>query len=167
MGMIIPPDAGVGTVETDFNTDVAVMSGSHHNPYGPDAGTMARADFPLRDVPFGTGTRESRYQAVFKQSVLDDIREHGKSSPEAEVCGVLVGDVFADRMAPWVYIEHSIRGNNAVGRQTWRSPSPPETWTRIHGNAGQEISRQEDRRLVSHASRIWHLPIGNGQLHPG
>ncbi|MDB5292603.1 MAG: hypothetical protein JWL69_3844, partial [Phycisphaerales bacterium] len=50
---------------------------------------------------------------------------------DAEVCGVLVGDVYQDRTAPWAYVEHAIRGNGAVGKQT-QVTITSETWTRIH-----------------------------------
>jgi proteasome lid subunit RPN8/RPN11 len=75
--------------------------------------------------------RDARYQAVFRQSVLDQIHAHGKSSMEAEVCGVLIGEVFFDRLAGWAYVEHCIPGDTAVGKQT-QVTFTSETWTKIH-----------------------------------
>ena len=130
MGMIIP------NVPTDsstaFDSNIAVLSPATEAPTGgPDASCLGRSDFPNREVPPVKGTRDARYQVVFRQSVLDDIHAHGKSSMEAEVCGVLIGDVYSDRLATWAYVEHSIRGNNAVGKQT-QVTITSETWTRIH-----------------------------------
>lgn len=98
---------------------------------GPDAASLRPGEFSLRILPKTTGRRESRYQVIFRQSVLDEIHRHGQSSTDAEVCGVLVGDVYQDRTAPWAYVEHSIRGNGAVGKQT-QVTITSETWTRIH-----------------------------------
>ncbi|HZL38136.1 MAG TPA: Mov34/MPN/PAD-1 family protein, partial [Tepidisphaeraceae bacterium] len=77
------------------------------------------------------GPRQSRYQVIFRQSVLDEIHAHGKASPECEICGVLVGNVYQDRVGPWAYIDASIRGNGAVGKQT-QVTITSDTWSRIH-----------------------------------
>jgi proteasome lid subunit RPN8/RPN11 len=132
MGMIVPNVATDSSDRTAFDSSIAVLSTGTTAPAGgPDAYLLNRSDFPQRELPQVTGTRDARYQTVFRQSVLDDIHAHGKSSMEAEVCGVLIGDVYSDRMATWAYIEHSIRGNNAVGKQT-QVTITSETWTRIH-----------------------------------
>jgi proteasome lid subunit RPN8/RPN11 len=130
---MIIPNMSTDSPATDFDSNIAVLSPAtvEAPAGGPDACLLNRSDFPQRDVPSVSGTRDARYQAVFRQSVLDEIHAHGRSSMEAEVCGVLVGDVYSDRMATWVYVEHCIRGNNAVGKQT-QVTITSETWTRIH-----------------------------------
>ncbi|MDB5330000.1 MAG: hypothetical protein JWP03_1151 [Phycisphaerales bacterium] len=100
-------------------------------PGGPDAASLRPNEFPLRILPKITGKRESCYQVIFRQSVLEEIHRHGKGSTDAEVCGVLVGNVYQDITAPWAYVEHCIRGNGAIGKQT-QVTITSETWTRIH-----------------------------------
>jgi proteasome lid subunit RPN8/RPN11 len=117
-----------------------------------DAYMLSRADYPLKDLPKVNGIRDARYQVVFRQSVLDEIHAHGKSSPEAEVCGVLIGDVYSDRLAPWAYIEHCIRGNDADGKQT-QVTITSETWTRIHETLEKDYP---DKKIVG-----WY------HTHPG
>jgi proteasome lid subunit RPN8/RPN11 len=112
-------------------SDAKPSSSLFIKPAGPDAATLRPGEFPLRILPKTAGRRESRYQVIFRQSALDEIHRHGQSSLDAEVCGVLVGDVYQDRTAPWAYVEHAIRGNGAVGKQT-QVTITSETWTRIH-----------------------------------
>ncbi|HWE02637.1 MAG TPA: Mov34/MPN/PAD-1 family protein [Tepidisphaeraceae bacterium] len=116
----------------DLHDSIALKeAAAEPRPGGPDASTLRTADFPFRDPPKTGGTRDSRFQIIAKQAVLDDIHTHGKTAMESEVCGVLVGDVYCDVMAPWAYVEHSIRGESAVGKQT-QVTITSETWTRIH-----------------------------------
>jgi proteasome lid subunit RPN8/RPN11 len=132
MGITTPNLPAEPSERTDFDSTISVLSPSGDAPTGgPDASLLSRADFPAKELPPVIGIRDSRFQTVFKQSVLDDIHDHGKSSMEAEVCGVLIGDIYCDRLAAWGYVEHSIRGNNAVGKQT-QVTITSETWTRIH-----------------------------------
>src|SRR5581483_5889779 len=88
------------------------------------------AEFPHRKLERLAGTRESRFQVVFKQAVLHEIHSHGKSSPEAEICGVLVGNVFRDNEGPYLYVNHSIRGDSAENRAA-QVTFKAETWTHI------------------------------------
>lgn len=132
MGIIIPNVSDVRDRESDFGDNIAVLSPTTDPPAGgPDAYMLNRADFPHREMPKVSGMRDARYQVVFRQSVLDEIHAHGKSSMEAEVCGVLVGDVYFDRLAGWAYVEHCIRGNNAIAKQT-EVTFTSDTWSRIH-----------------------------------
>ena len=57
-----------------------------------DLGSLGPAkDLPEKEIPRLTSAREPRFQAVIARSALEDIRAHGRSEPEIEVCGVLVG----------------------------------------------------------------------------
>ena len=95
-----------------------------------DVTKVDAAEFPYRPIERLAGVREPRFQVVIKQSVLDEIHAHGKSSPEAEICGVLVGNVFRDDAGPYLYINHSIRGDSAVNRAA-QVTFKAETWTHI------------------------------------
>jgi len=148
MGLIIPKTSSARPAESSFGnrldpTGKIMPPASQENGKkqeekeqekpapGADAYLLKPGDFPSKDLPKVDGVRDARFQVVFKQSVLDEIHAHGKSSPEAEVCGVLIGDIYSDHLAPWAYVEHCIRGNDADGKQT-QVTITSETWTRIH-----------------------------------
>ncbi len=138
MGITTSKAASKTPMKRDVEDSVAIVTPPTDAPIGgPDAYMLNRADFPQQDLPAVGGARDARFQVVFRQSVLDEIHAHGKSSMKAEVCGVLVGDIYADHLAPWAYIEHSIRGNNAVGKQT-QVTITSETWSRIHETLEKE-----------------------------
>jgi len=61
------------------------------------------------------GSRTASFQVVFRQSALNRIHLHGDSSLRAEVCGVLVGDVYHDDAGPFMLVEHVIEGQSAAG----------------------------------------------------
>lgn len=75
--------------------------------------------------------REHKFQVVFRRSALNDIRAHGCSTPDVEVCGVILGTVYRDRQGAWCYVEANIRGNHAPGRNA-QVTFTSETWTHIH-----------------------------------
>lgn len=118
-----------------------------------DAGAIQPTDYTRRSLPYvGTGKRLPRFQAVVPQSVLNAIHQHGRSSPEVEVCGVLVGNIFHDGKAPYAYVEAAIAGNAAAGKAT-EVTFTADTWAQIQ----QEMDRK-------HAySRV----IGWYHTHPG
>jgi proteasome lid subunit RPN8/RPN11 len=88
-------------------------------------------DWQSRNLPpVSNGTREKKFQAVIRQSVLNQIHRHGKSSDDIEVCGVLVGSVFHDSAGPWLHVQHAIEGNHATQRAA-QVTFTAETWTHI------------------------------------
>ncbi|HEX3355363.1 MAG TPA: Mov34/MPN/PAD-1 family protein [Tepidisphaeraceae bacterium] len=117
-----------------------------------DIAAVVAADFPQKSIDRLAGNREPRFQTVIKQSVLDEIHAHGKSSPEAEICGVLVGNVFHDDNGPYLHIHASIRGDSAENRAA-QVTFKAETWTHI-----QNIMESDhpDARIVG-----WY------HTHPG
>jgi proteasome lid subunit RPN8/RPN11 len=117
-----------------------------------DAERAPADQWPLGAFPRGVDGRQKKYQVVFRRAVLNDIRAHGCSSPEVEVCGVLVGSVYRDGDASWCYIEANIRGNYASGRDT-QVTFTSETWTHIH--------EQMDRRFSGMRIVGWY------HTHPG
>jgi proteasome lid subunit RPN8/RPN11 len=118
-----------------------------------DADRTAATVWSRRTFPYtGRGLRRPTFQAVLRQSVLNAIHAHGRSSPEVEVCGVLVGNVYHDGRAPYVYVEAAIAGNAAAGRAT-EVTFTAETWAQIQ----QEMDgRYPDARIVG-----WY------HTHPG
>lgn len=96
-----------------------------------DAARLRGGDYPWRDLPAIAPAREERYQVVIAQSVMDDIHAHGQSAPDVEVCGVLLGNVYRDAKGPWCFIEASVRGNFASGRET-QVTITSETWTHVN-----------------------------------
>jgi proteasome lid subunit RPN8/RPN11 len=97
------------------------------------------------------GAQRDGFHLLVKQSVIDSIKGHGRSSMHAEVCGVLVGEVLWDSW-PFLYIEACIEGKGAsdnVASVTFTS----ETWDYIH----EELSsKYPDRKIVG-----WY------HTHPG
>lgn len=96
-----------------------------------DLGSLGPAkDLPEKEIPRLTSAREPRFQVVIGRSVLEDIRTHGRSEPEIEVCGVLVGNVYRDQSGPYLHIEANIRGNNATGKAA-QVTFTADTWNHI------------------------------------
>jgi proteasome lid subunit RPN8/RPN11 len=95
-----------------------------------DADRLPADAWPARPLPPTVQGREARFQVVFADAVLHDIRAHGLSSPDAEVCGVLVGNIFRDDLGLYCDIHANIRGNHAAGRNA-QVTFTADTWTHI------------------------------------
>lgn len=115
-------------------------------------GSLKVDALPQRDLPHLARAREGRFQVAVARSVLDDIRDHGRSEPEVEVCGVLVGNVYRDASGPFLHIDGNIRGNGAAGRAA-QVTFTADTWKHI-----QDVMEQDhpDDRIVG-----WY------HTHPG
>ena len=96
-----------------------------------DADQMNAALFPLRVLPDKVKGRSKQFQVVFDQDTVDAIRAHSAASPQAEVCGVLVGNVYRDGAGPYCYVKAHIRGDNDPARNA-QVTFTSETWTHIH-----------------------------------
>jgi proteasome lid subunit RPN8/RPN11 len=96
-----------------------------------DADHINPDEWPVRAMSPKVAGRSTQYQVVFSESVVNDIRAHGESSPEAEVCGVLVGNIYHDQAGPYCYVKANIHGNHAPGRNS-QVTFTSETWTAIH-----------------------------------
>jgi proteasome lid subunit RPN8/RPN11 len=94
-----------------------------------DAASIENGDLEFRSVGYLQG-REAKFQAVFTQEVIDEIHAHGKSSMEAEICGVLVGKLCRDSQGPYIHIHASIRGDASESRNA-QVTFKAETWTHI------------------------------------
>jgi proteasome lid subunit RPN8/RPN11 len=92
---------------------------------GIDFGHLQRVKIGRLNSP-----RTSDFQFVFRQSALRRLRDHGDSSPRAEICGVLVGDVYRDEIGPFALVEHIIEGQastSSAGQVTFTA----DTWQHI------------------------------------
>ena len=85
--------------------------------------------------------RKPGFQVVMRRSVIRDIRAHAKSSPDIEICGVLVGEIYRDADGPWCSVTANIRGNHASGRNA-QVTFNAETWTDIHQQMEKRFPKQ-------------------------
>jgi proteasome lid subunit RPN8/RPN11 len=118
----------------------------------PDAGGVLADDYPWRGLPPVQGRRQPGFQVVARRSVLNDIYRHGHASPDVEVCGVLVGNVYRDEAGPFLYVEASIRGEHA-GSQDAQVTFTTATWTHVQA----EMEKHHAGRRV----------LGWYHTHPG
>lgn len=94
----------------------------------PDAGKLQSDEGSVREWPGPASLRTAGFQVVVRRSVLNDVHAHAHSSLDAEICGVMVGDVVRDDRGPFVYIEASIRGEFALS-QSAAVTFTADTWT--------------------------------------
>lgn len=106
-----------------------------------DSGAMRADQLTKWPMPARILGRQPGFQVVMRRSVIADIRAHAKSSPEIEICGVLVGNVFHDAKGPWCAVTANIRGNHASGRNAQVTFSA-ETWTDIHTQMEKRFPQQ-------------------------
>ena len=85
-------------------------------PVDRDVANIDASQYPARDLSRLREHRKPGFQAVITRSALNDMHRHGRSSPEVEVCGVLVGNVYRDDHGPYLHVEAVIRGAHAAGR---------------------------------------------------
>lgn len=121
-------------------------------PAERDVSRIDGAQYPHRDLPRITDHRGRGFEVVISQSVLNDMHLHGRSRPDVEVCGVLVGNVYRDANGPYLHVEANIKGDHAAGK-TAQVTFTSETWTHIN----EEMER-------SHAGR---KILGWYHTHPG
>jgi proteasome lid subunit RPN8/RPN11 len=119
-------------------------------------GDIDLAQVPRRDLLRQklSGPRTTSLQVVIRQSALNRVHEHGDSSPSAEICGVLVGNVYQDTTSAFLQIEHIIQGEAAAssaGQVTFTA----ETWQHIQEKMDQDYS---DLRIVG----WYHTHPGHG-----
>jgi proteasome lid subunit RPN8/RPN11 len=106
-----------------------------------DSGLLQADQFPQWSMPARVLGRKPGFQVVMRRSVVGDIRAHAKASPDVEICGVLVGDVYHDAEGPWCSVTANIRGNHASGRNA-QVTFKAETWTDIHQQMEQRYPKQ-------------------------
>jgi proteasome lid subunit RPN8/RPN11 len=106
----------------------------------------------MRPLPGVKGTRLPQYQAIVRRVALDAVHGHGKSITSAEVCGVLVGNIYQDKHGPYLYIASAIRGDRASGMAA-QVTFTAETWSEIQTIMDRD---HPDERIVG-----WY------HTHPG
>lgn len=89
-----------------------------------DCSAVAERQFPQ------PGARSAGNQVVIRQSVLNQIYAHGKATPNVEICGVLVGNVYRDRDGGFVYVEARIKGEHA-GSELAQVTFTAATWRHV------------------------------------
>lgn len=107
---------------------------------------------PHRSLVKLSSGRTPSFQVVFRQSALNRIHAHGDSSPRAEICGVLVGDVYQDDTGAFLLVEHIIEGQSSTssaGQVTFTA----DTW--------QHIQLQMDKQYPDLRIVGWY------HTHPG
>ena len=127
---------------------------AHGNPDEPIPGNP---DEPLLDAdstnpdecvekpfPLKRERPEKIFRVAVARSVLNEIKEHARSEPDAEICGVLVGNVYRDRNRPYLHVEAGIRGEHATNEASGVTFTA-ETWTHV-----QEVLEKEypGKRIV-------------------
>lgn len=119
-------------------------------PPTPEAPPQVASLEPVKDklpwglFPLGSRRRRKGFQIVIRQSGLNAVYQHGLETPDAEVCGVLVGGAYRDDHGEYVHVRHIIRGEHApatAGSVTFTS----ETWTELHEKL--ETTYPDDRIL--------------------
>lgn len=109
----------------------------------PDVANIRLRDCPIRALPpVVGGRRQTRFQVIFKQSVLNEIHSHGRSVENTEICGVLVGNVYRDSYGAFLYVESSIRGEYA-SNQSCNVTFTAETWNHIQGVMEREHAERK------------------------
>ena len=104
-----------------------------------------------RAKPMPPGCHLGPSKTIVLQSVLNDIKAHGRSSMHAEVCGVLVGALCWDN-GPYLLIDGRIEGKHAT-QQSGSVTFTAETWNSIH----EELAAKHPDRII----------VGWYHTHPG
>lgn len=127
----VPDDAGTGGASAKATGVVGSADMPTRADPPRDASQVVLTDYERRELPASlAGAREGKFQVVIRQSALNQIHRHGRSSMDIEVCGVLVGNVYHDARGAWLYIEQAIVGNDAAGRAT-QVTFTAQTWAQI------------------------------------
>lgn len=101
-------------------------------PGSRDVSQVRASDWIRRKLPRVSDRPRGRgFQAVLSRSALNEMHRHGRSEPDVEVCGVLVGNVYRDDHGPYLHVEAVIRGVHAAGR-TAQVTFTSETWDHIN-----------------------------------
>jgi proteasome lid subunit RPN8/RPN11 len=93
---------------------------------------LGRADTSTwRQRGFPAPHRQDGVQVVFRQGVINDLRQHAHERTDVEICGVLAGNTYRDERGGFVYVEASIRGQHA-GSHEAQVTFTAKTWNHIH-----------------------------------
>ena len=121
-------------------------------PSDRDVSQVDPAQYPARELSRIRDLRGQGFQVVMTRSALNDMHRHGRSQPDVEVCGVLVGNVYHDDNGPYLYVEANIKGDHAAGK-TAQVTFTADTWNHIN----DEMERNYAGRKI----------LGWYHTHPG
>lgn len=91
-----------------------------------------------REAKLPEGCELGGSRTVVLQSVINEIKKHGRSSMHAEVCGVLVGLLCWDG-GPYLLVDGCIEGRHA-SHQSGSVTFTSETWDYIHDELAAKYS---------------------------
>lgn len=126
-------DAVVGhakDADSSPDRDPAAKSAAWKESERDDALRAAISVKPIKDEP-PLDADHPLFQAIMRQTVLTDVSAHADENPNVEVCGVLIGTVYENPQASFVYIDGMIRGEASTGRST-AVTFTAQTWQHIH-----------------------------------
>jgi proteasome lid subunit RPN8/RPN11 len=130
-----------------INSKKAKSKKSSLDSWGVNSKELQCVPFPIHSA-----VRPSSPPIVMKRSVWNEVRRHGVTNSQVEVCGVLVGRLCADKNGPFIYIENSIAGEHA-DRQVGQVTFTGETWMHIQTEMDRSYA---DKRILG-----WY------HTHPG
>lgn len=108
-------------------------------------GWSDRADAKPKRKKFpGPAGANELLRITMTRDAYSQLTAHAKESLEAEICGVLVGDLFEDEEGLFVSVEAIVRGSAAREGST-HVTFTQETWSRIHEQIDQKYPK---RRIV-------------------
>lgn len=105
------------------------MRGKDRNG-GGESTPHDKAPLPRRPFP-GPAEARSVLRISLSRGAYAELTAHAKESLDAEVCGVLVGEVCEDENGPFVEVRATIRGNAAREARA-HVTFTHETWNQIH-----------------------------------
>ncbi len=113
---------------------------------------LSSAEKPVRRTFPGPRGAQVALRVAINRSAHADLVAHARESLEAEVCGVLVGQIGEDDEGVFVHVEAVIRGNAATQGAT-HVTFTQATWDAIH----QSLERDHPKRRI----------VGWYHTHPG
>ena len=113
---------------------------------------IPKGEKPVRRTFPGPRGTAARLRIAIERAAYAELIAHAKSSLEAEVCGVLAGEVCEDDEGLFVSVEALIRGN-AANQGSTHVTFTQETWNLIHRTLERDFP---DLRIVG-----WY------HTHPG
>ncbi len=107
-----------------------------------DVDRLDFSNWPMRSLAHLSSPRQSRFQVVIRQTALEAIHQHGLTTTQVEVCGVLVGDCCRDAFGPFLHIEAAVRGTAAASKGT-SVTFTADTWTQIQNEMDAKYPGQK------------------------
>jgi proteasome lid subunit RPN8/RPN11 len=134
-----------------MNNDLESVEAAPSEEY---SGGVDLENLPRRSLGALSGPRSGDFQVVIRQEALDRIHAHGNKTPNIEICGVLVGDVFRDNTGSFLHVETVVEGtasHGSAGQVTFTQ----ETWQHIQSQMDEQYP---DQRIVG----WYHTHPGHG-----